>query len=101
MAGAVWAGSWGGGVSRFDGTRWTYYTSKQGLAGDIVFSMLQDKQGVFWFGTNNGLSRFDGKVWHNYVEADGLPVAGVYAIAQAPNGDVWVGMQGVVARIGR
>lgn len=101
MDDTVWAGTWGGGVSRYDGKRWTHYTSKQGLAGNIVFSMLQDRQGVFWFGTNRGLSRFDGKKWRNFTPQDGLPTSNIYALAEAPNGDIWVGMQGGVARIGQ
>lgn len=97
---SVWAATWGGGVSRFDGTRWQNYTTHEGLAGDIVYSIAQESSGVLWFGTNNGISRYDGKIWHNYTKKDGLLEDNVYALAVAPNGDIWAGSTRGVTRIG-
>lgn len=99
--GAVWAGTWGGGVARFDGKRWKNYTTRDGLAGNIVYSMAQDAQGVFWFGTHRGVSRFDGKTWKNFGRKEGLIDDNVYALAVAPNGNVWAGTKGGVALIGK
>ena len=98
---SVWAGTWGGGVARFDGKRWTNLTTKDGLAGDLVFSITQDGQGAFWFGTDAGVSRFDGKTWQNFGTKDGLLDKHVYALAAAPNGDIWVGTKQGVTRIGK
>lgn len=98
---SIWAGTWGGGVSRFNGKYWKNYTTKEGLAGDIVYSIAQESNGVLWFGTNGGLSRYDGKTWHNYNTSTGLLANNVYALAIAPNGDIWAGTQGGVTRIGR
>jgi ligand-binding sensor domain-containing protein len=97
----IWVGTWGGGVSRFDGKAWHNYTSHDGLAGDIVFSMTRDRDGAWWFGTNKGVSRFDGQHWLTIRREDGLFGDNVYALAAAPNGDVWAGTQSGVARIGR
>lgn len=99
--GTIWAGTWGGGVSRFDGKQWTNYTAHDGLAGNVVFSMARDQEGAWWFGTDKGVSRFDGKHWSTLSSADGLFGDSVYAVAAAPNGDVWVGTKQGVARIGR
>lgn len=98
---SVWAGTWGGGVSRFDGKKWTNYTTREGLAGNIVFSIAQDAKGVLWFGTNNGVTRYDGKTWRSFGRNEGLLESNVYALAVAPNGDVWAGTRKGVARIGR
>jgi ligand-binding sensor domain-containing protein len=98
---SVWAATWGGGVSRFDGTRWHNYTTRDGLAGDIVYSIAQEPGGVLWFGTNSGISRYDGKTWRNYDKKSGLLEDNVYALAVAPNGDIWAGSRGGVTRIGR
>lgn len=97
--GIVWAGTWGGGVSRFDGKRWVNLTTQDGLAGNIVYSIAQDDKGVFWFGTDKGLSRYDGKSWKTFAKADGLFDTHVYAIAVAPGGDVWAGTKRGVVRI--
>jgi ligand-binding sensor domain-containing protein len=99
--GSIWAGTWGGGVSRFDGKKWHNYTTHDGLAGDIVFSMTRDRDGAWWFGTNKGVSRFDGKHWQTLSRADGLFGDSVYALAAAPDGEIWVGTKQGVVRIGR
>ncbi len=93
----LWAGTWGGGVAHFDGTNWVNYTKKDGLAGNIVYSIAQDEAGTFWFGTNGGLTRFDGSDWENFTKTDGLLDNSVYAIVTMKNSDVWVGSRsGVV-----
>lgn len=97
----IWAGTWGGGAARFDGSTWTNFTSRDGLVGDIVYAIARDPDNALWFGTNRGVSRFDGSTWTNYTHHDGLLDSHVYAIATAANGDVWVGTRGGVARIGR
>jgi ligand-binding sensor domain-containing protein len=99
--GSVWAGTWGGGASRWDGQRWTNLTSREGLAGDIVYSIAQDREGHLWFGTNAGVSRWDGKQFRNLGPGAGLLDRHVYALAVAPNGDVWAGTKKGVARIVR
>lgn len=98
---AVWAGTWGAGVSRFDGTRWRNFSTRDGLAGNIVYSIAQQPNGVLWFGTNNGVTRYDGKSWRSYDKKNGLLGNNVYALAVAANGDIWVGTKGGVTRIGR
>jgi ligand-binding sensor domain-containing protein len=95
----IWAGTWGGGVSRFDGKKWTNFTVKDGLAGDIVYSIVQDATGAIWFGTSQGLTRYDGKSWRSLNAQTGLLDNNVYALAVAPNGDVWAGTRRGVARV--
>ena len=95
----IWAGTWGGGVTRFEGNRWTNLTENDGLAGNIVYSIAQGADGVYWFGTNKGLSRYDGVRFHNWNIHHGLPSNDVYAIEIAPNGDIWVGTRGGVTRL--
>ncbi len=95
----IWAGTWGGGVAQLKKGKWTNFMEKDGLAGNIVYSMAQDEKGVYWFGTNRGLSRYDGKNWNNWSVHNGLASNDIYAIAI--NGDeVWVGSRGGVSRLG-
>ncbi|MFQ5469903.1 MAG: two-component regulator propeller domain-containing protein [Gammaproteobacteria bacterium] len=96
----IWAGTWGGGVSWFDGAQWTNLTEKDGLAGNIVLSIAQGNDGVFWFGTNQGISRYDGKTWHNIDINEGTSNSAVYSIAVSANGDVWAGAKGAVIKVG-
>ncbi|MDR2877952.1 MAG: hypothetical protein LBV36_07945 [Chromatiales bacterium] len=98
--GSVWAGTWGGGVSRYDGSAWSNLTSDDGLVGNIVFAIAEDAAGVLWFGTESGLSRYENGHWRNFGTGDGLPDGAIYAVAVTPAGEVWAGGKGGVARIG-
>ncbi|MBL8535230.1 MAG: regulator [Betaproteobacteria bacterium] len=97
--GTVWAGTWGGGVARFDGKVWRNYTTRDGLAGNVVYSIAQEPGGAMWFGTNHGLSRFDGSRWTTFGKGQGLTGNDVYAIEATRSGEVWVGTKGGVSRI--
>jgi len=97
----VWAGTWGGGASHYDGKAWANYTKKEGLAGNIVYTVMQDESGDLWFGTNNGLSHYDGKTWETITRAHGLLDNSVYAIADAGNNHIWVGTRNGVAVIAK
>ena len=96
---SIWAGTWGGGVSHYDGKTWNNYTITDGLAGNIVYSIAQEQNGIIWFGTNNGLTRYDGNVWITYDTHAGLLDNNVYAIASTPSGELWVGTKNGVSRI--
>ena len=96
---SVWAGTWGGGASHYDGKTWTNYTTEDGLAGNIVYSIAQDQDGIIWFGTSNGLSRYDGQSWISYDTHTGLLDSNVYAITSTSSGELWVGTKSGVSRI--
>jgi ligand-binding sensor domain-containing protein len=96
----VWFGTWGGGVSLFDGDKtWRSFTEQDGLAGNIVYSIAEEADGTLWFGTNKGAVRYDGRRWSVYGRAQGLVSDNVYAIAVDPSGMVWLGTKGGVARL--
>ncbi len=98
----VWAGTWGAGVARFDGKTWTNYSAnKDGLAGNVVYSMDQSEDGTMWFGTDQGLSRFDGEEWFNYGRQQGLLSSHVYAVSVVSSNEVWVGTRGGVTRLAK
>ncbi len=98
---SVWAGTWGGGVSHYDGKSWNNYTKKEGLPGNIVYSVAQDLNGDYWFGTNNGLAHYDGKSWETISRAHGLLDNSTYAIVSTDNNEIWVGTRNGVAIIAK
>ena len=97
--GQVWAGTWGGGLSRFDGTSWKTYTVKDGLPGNHVFMLHQDAQGVLWAGTNNGLARMEGGKFSHLDTNDGLFSNYVFSMASSTDGQRWVGSFGGVTHL--
>jgi ligand-binding sensor domain-containing protein len=99
--GSIWAGTWGGGAARLEGARWSSVTTKDGLAGNIVYSIAQEADGTLWFGTDGGLSSYDGRKFSSLGPREGLPGPNVFALAAAPKGEIWAGGRGAVARVAR
>ena len=97
--GHVWAGTWGGGLSRFDGSRWKIYTTTEGLPGNHVFMLHLDDKGQLWVGTNNGLALWKNGKFKVMTTADGLFANNVFAMATTPAGDQWIGSYGGVAHL--
>ncbi len=100
--GNVWAGTWGGGLSRFDGKRWINYTTAEGLPGNHIFMLHSDGVGKLWIGTNNGLTAYQqdtGKFAKAMTTADGLFANNVFAMGSSTKGDLWVGSFGGVAHL--
>lgn len=49
------------GAFRYDDKMITRFTTKDGLAGNDVGGIQEDKSGNLYFGTNVGISKFDGR----------------------------------------
>lgn len=97
--GTVWAGTWGGGLSRFDGNNWRHYTVADGLPGNHVFMLHRDSKGTLWIGTNDGMARRDGDKFTVLTTANGLFSNTVFSMATGADDNLWVGSFGGVARI--
>ena len=93
--GYLWFGTYGGGVSRYDGIAFVNFSTREGLSNNIVYAIHQDKAGVLWFATEGGLCTFDGERFHPLQSPDlDLNVA-VWTILEDDNGDLWFGTQGL------
>jgi ligand-binding sensor domain-containing protein len=58
--GNLWFGSYGEGLYKYDGKLFVHFGMEQGLNSNTIYSIIQDKTGNIWVGTNKGLNRFDG-----------------------------------------
>ena len=77
--------------------RFRYYRVEDGLSSNTVFKIIQDKDGLMWFGTNDGLSRYDGtivKTWRNVPE-DTLSIGNntVFALGEDETGTIYAGTE--------
>lgn len=98
--GRVWAGTWGGGLARFDGQEWRNFTVADGLPANHVFLLAPAENGQMWVGTSGGLARFDGeRVVEVLTTHQGLYADNVFSLAQGDDGSLWVGSYGGVARL--
>lgn len=97
--GNVWCGTWGAGLSMFDGENWTTYTQSDGLPANHIFMLHKDKNGDIWAGTSAGMAKFngEGKPFTVKTALDGLFSDNVFSMAEADNGSVWIGSFGGVA----
>jgi signal transduction histidine kinase/ligand-binding sensor domain-containing protein len=87
-AGVIWTGTLGAGLSRFDGHRFSTFTTRDGLMSDDVLALATDGSRL-WVGTDRGLNL----VHAGRVEsmARGLPASRVQALVVDPSGTLWVG----------
>jgi ligand-binding sensor domain-containing protein len=73
-----------------------------GLSDDVVYSILQDRQGFMWFATGNGLTRYDGYQFTVYQSDPSDPTSlahdRVHTLYLARNGALWVGTWGGLDR---
>ncbi|MGH9761962.1 MAG: triple tyrosine motif-containing protein, partial [Blastocatellia bacterium] len=79
------------GLARYEGGRATVYTTKDGLAGNDVKIICDDRQGGLWLGSYGGLSHFKGGQFQSYVEKDGLPGDRVRSLYLDSDGTLWIG----------
>lgn len=62
--GRIWASSWGGGLACIEGTTWTSYREKDGLASDWVRGIALGEDGTVWVSTPGGLCYVRGEKLH-------------------------------------
>ncbi len=99
-----WIGTYGGGLSRFDGKTWDNINTPHGLADSFVFDIQFTDKGV-WVATWSGANYFEdnpitgGKIKTFTVENTnkGLVDNWVYAIQIGKNGKVWFGTESGVS----
>ena len=92
--GRLWIGFGALGLARFDGGDVRFYTCRDGLAGNYVQFIAEDRQGALWIGTGDGLSRLAEGTFTSYTRDDGLPAGAVRAIHPDDDGTLWIGTYG-------
>ena len=93
--GNIWAGTYGGGASRWDGRSFHNLTTDDGLLSNIINDLIEDSKGDLWFSHHSkGLSRYDGKKVHPYREEEGLYMTDKAYLVEDDNGHIWVATYG-------
>jgi ligand-binding sensor domain-containing protein len=78
------------GVASFDGEQWQAFTQEDGLAGNLVYAILQAQDGAFWFATSQGVTRYDGEGrWETFRGEDTLGGSVALDVFQADDGVLW------------
>jgi ligand-binding sensor domain-containing protein/signal transduction histidine kinase len=75
--------------------RLDHCNTEDGLSQNLVYSMVQDRQGFIWFGTDEGLNRYDGyefKVFkHAANDSTTLTDNSIHALLVDKTGKLWIG----------
>jgi len=79
-----------------------FYGEDEGLQNLSVQTVLQDRAGFLWAGTQNGLYRYDGSRFTAFTKTDGLPGTRVESLYEGTDGTLWVGTDvGLARRVGQ
>ncbi len=89
--GYLWVGSEGGGVSRFDGKKFYNYNKKNGLIGNTVRDIFEDKDHNLWFATDEGVTCYDGYKTRSFGPLEGLSSKVTFCLNQDNNGNILIG----------
>jgi len=85
--GSLWAG--GAGLYRLAGRGlWRHYGAEEGLGPRTAWSLVRDRAGTLWVGTNQGLARATDVGFHMEPEVPSIPLMAVQPLA---DGRLWLG----------
>ncbi len=80
----------------------TSYTTRDGLSGNVIRSMLESSDGTMWFGTYQaGLTRFKDGRFASYTTANGLFDDNVFSILEDQSGNLWMSCNRGVFRVSK
>jgi hypothetical protein len=91
--GAIWAGTYNGGVHRLEKGRFVNYEDK-GMPVHLIRSILVDREGAVWVGSNEGLICRQRGTVRMYTYKDGLPLDPIFDILEDSTHTLWMGSYG-------
>ncbi len=78
--------------------RFQRLTIEDGLSQNSILTMLQDRQGYLWVGTQEGLNRYDGYEFtvfkHDPEDSTSLSHSGILSLFEDSSGMLWIGTWG-------
>ena len=108
-AGSLWVGT-GKELNRFDGNKFVnipivlnntnsyFNTNSNSISSpskNTVWSMLQDRNGRMWLGTDEGVYCYNGKTFSRFIDntslvnKDSLSLKGIFSMLEDNNGNIW------------
>ncbi|NLA24591.1 MAG: hypothetical protein GX879_06455, partial [Bacteroidales bacterium] len=86
----IWVGTTEG-VSVYNGTNWTNYTTNDNLPHNLIYDIHCASNGDMWVATGSGIAKFDNGNWTAYTMGDGLPASAIWSITEDTDGNIWGG----------
>jgi signal transduction histidine kinase/ligand-binding sensor domain-containing protein len=89
--GGLWIGTAGHGLVHVHRGRVDRFAPSDGLSGDLVNALYEDREGNVWVATNEGLDRFREFAITTISARQGLPSNVGHSVLPARDGSVWIG----------
>lgn len=89
--GGLWIGTIERGLIHIHNGRTDTFTQSDGLSGNIVLSVFEDREGSVWVATTGGLDRFRELPVSTLTVRQGLSSDATSAVLAASDGSVWIG----------
>jgi len=89
--GGLWIGTLDRGLIHVHHGRTDVFSKSDGLSGDVIFSLFEDREGSVWVSTNGGLDRFRDLAVSTISIKQGLSTDAAWSILAARDGSIWIG----------
>jgi ligand-binding sensor domain-containing protein/signal transduction histidine kinase len=96
--GGLWIGTQAHGIVHSFGGKTFLFTQADGLTGDLVVALFEDREGTIWVATQKGLDQFRQSPVGSLSENAGFSSATPTSILAARDGSVWIGTAGGLNR---
>jgi signal transduction histidine kinase len=97
--GNLWVGTKAKGLFRIHGNAVEHYDHTNGLSGDSVYALFEDREGIVWAGTTSGVDSFRDPTVVTFSQVEGLGKDLPAGILASRDGTIWVANAGSLDHI--
>jgi signal transduction histidine kinase/ligand-binding sensor domain-containing protein len=95
----LWVGTESQGLYHIHDGRADHYGAAQGLTGDEIHSIYEDREGNLWITTDKGMDLFRDIPIVSFSSTEGLSGSDLSAVIARNDNSLWVGLKGALAII--
>ena len=96
---ALWVGTYDRGVYRIRGNVVDHFDRTNGLSGNNVSDLTEDREGNIWVVTGEGVDRFADTPVISFSVAEGLCSTEASSVLASRDGSIWTGGDGALTRL--
>src|ERR1017187_8298560 len=97
--GALWVGTYDHGIYRIHGSVVDHIDRTNGLSGDVVHNIAEDREGNLWVVTQRGVDRFADTPVTSVSGGEGLCSIEASSVLASRDGSIWTGGDGALTRL--
>jgi signal transduction histidine kinase/ligand-binding sensor domain-containing protein len=87
----LWIGTSGQGLYRISGGQVDHFGSSDGLSGNSISEVLEDKEGNLWVVTDRGIDSFRDLPITTFSMREGLSSPSIFSVQTTRDGAIWMG----------